>query len=170
MRDFKIPSRSLKLAIGVAVLTAASNLIWFLYYWGGLLQAKRNSIAQGGDGWLIDWSVVGMHLRIEVVLIIAALGLLSRKVSGLIISLIALIWIGIEYLNWYIWTQRTIEAADIIEIPRVIPGAGNLYGATGWNIAVLAIVSALFVWEAKTLIGILRSSHENGYAMSKGLK
>lgn len=158
----KIASKSLNLAIGVAVVTAALNLLWVANYSGDLFQSRSASIAQGGTGWLIDQSVVRMYLIIEVALITAALGLLSRKVKGIVISALALMWVGIEYGGWFIWTLRTIEASGLKEIPSGIPHAGGFYGATGWNMAVLVIAAALFAWEIKTLIAILigsRSKH-----------
>lgn len=158
----KAMPQSPKLAGWVAVLTAVLNLLWVANYWGGILQSTRDSITQGGTGGLVDQSMIRMHLMIEAALIIAALGLLSRKITGIVISAMALIWVGIEYIGWFIWTQRTIEAAGLTAIPRFIPHAANLYGATGWNIAILVIVVALFVWEVKMLTGVFIVSQRNG--------
>ena len=143
----------------MSALTAGLNLLWVANYWGHILQSTRSSIAQGGTGALLDQSMIRMHLTIEGALIIAALGLLSHKVTGIVIAEMALLWVGIEYVGWFIWTRRTIEAAGLSEIPRYIPHAANLYGATGWNIAVLVIVAVLVVWELKTLTGVLILSH-----------
>lgn len=143
----------------VSALTAGLNLLWIASYWGHILQLTRSSIAQGGTGVLVDQSMIRMHLTIEGALVIAALGLWSRKVTGIVIAEMALLWASIEYVGWFIWTRRTIEAAGLSGIPDSIPHAMNLYGSTGWNIAVLVIVTVLFVWELKTLTGVLSLSH-----------
>lgn len=157
----KILSRSSKLPSVVAALTAGINLLWVANYWGNILQSTRDAIGQGGTGGLVDQSMIKMHIVIEAALIISALGLLSRKITGLVVSTLALVLIGVEYIGWCIWTQRTIEAAGLTAIPRIIPQAANLYGATGWNLAILAIVTALFLWDVKTLTGALIASRGN---------
>ena len=159
MKDLnKVVSQSSRLPGVVATLAAALNLAWVAYYWGNILQTTRDSIAQGGSGPLIDHSMMRMHLMIEAALIITAVGMLSRKVAGIVIAALALVWIGVQYAGWWIWTQRTIEAAGLTAIPSSIPHAANLYEATGWNVAILAIATVLFVWEIKVLAGALIGS------------
>ncbi len=154
----EISHTSLNFAIVVAALTAALNLLWIAYDLGRLFWSTGTSIAQGGTGGLVDWSMVRMYLIVETALIIATFSLLSRKIKGVIVSVIALMCVGVEYIWWFIWTRRIIEAAGLTEIPSLIPHAGNLYGATGWNLAILVIATALFAWEIKIIIGFLYSS------------
>lgn len=135
----------------VAILAAASNTLWITGYLGATSQSTERGV-------LVDQSMVGMHIMIELALLVAAVGLLLRSVKGLVISIIALSWIGIEYILWFIKTQSIIKGAGLKQIPSLIPHAGNLYGATRWNLVVLIIVAFLFAWEVLTLIIILNSS------------
>lgn len=112
---------SCKLPGVVAIVTAALNLVWVVVYWGNIFQSTRNSIEQGGTGGLVEHSLLRMHLMIEAALIIAAIGLLFCRITGIVISAMALIFVGIEYIGWAIWTRRTIEAAGLTTIPEFIP-------------------------------------------------
>lgn len=142
-------SRSLGLKIGivVAVSLAVLNLFWLVIGYSALYHSIAISVAQGGSP-LIDQSMIRRDLMIELALVVAAVGGLARKVSGLLLSLVALIWVGVEYIWWFIWTKRTIAAAGLSELPAGLPQAGNLAGATSWNLVVLVVVVLLFIWEA----------------------
>jgi len=151
----------MNLATGVAIFVAALNTLWLV--WGTIsFMLARSEAARQGVGWFVDWSHTFMHARISLALIVAAACLWSRTVRGLVISASALTWVVIEYAWWAIWSQRFLASMDIPEFHSSTPHVFNIFGATGWNVAVLAIALALLLWELKTLIGLLikaRSKH-----------
>ena len=63
--------------------------------------------------------------------------------TGLLLSLVALVWVIIEYVWWFIRMKRTIAAAGLAELPSGIPHAWNLAGVTAWNLVVLLVAVCL---------------------------
>ena len=108
---------------------------------------------------IVDWdsSILMMHIRIGVALLLSIVGLSSRRVIGLFLSVLALAWVGLEYLAWFLWSFRIKSNAGIDSLPSSAPHALNLYGATTWNAVVLALVIAVLVWEIRRLIRFGRS-------------
>jgi hypothetical protein len=98
-----------------------------------------------------------MLIRIALALMISAIALWSRKFIGLCLSILSLIWLGVEYVAWYMWSLRSLKNAGLEHFPDGVPHALNLGGATGWNAAVLVVAVALFAWEVKMLISIFTS-------------
>ena len=146
-----------KIIIAVLGLLASLNLFWVASKYSHLYQSIEAGIKNGGSAPLIDQSVVRRDWTIEGALLIATVSLLFRRVIGIVVSLTSLIWIGIEYMWWYIWTQRAIEAAGLTQLPFGVPQAGGFAGATKWNLAILAITAALVLWETRILIRCLSS-------------
>lgn len=137
-------------AIG-AVLLAVLNLLWVTSTFGEVLKSNANSIAQGGTGWSLNWSEVWRHIFIEGTLVVAAIGLLYRRLTGLVVSLIAFLLVGVEYVWWYFSTQALIRNAGLTRLPAGFPQAGNLAGGTTWNLIVLGLALAFLVFEALIL-------------------
>ncbi|MGH9961419.1 MAG: hypothetical protein ACREBC_30540, partial [Pyrinomonadaceae bacterium] len=50
---------------------------------------------------IVDWdpSVLMMHFRIGLALLISTIGLLTRRVVGLFLSLLAVTWVAVEYIS-----------------------------------------------------------------------
>jgi hypothetical protein len=135
---------------------AVLNLVWLIIGYSGLYHSIASSVAQGGSAPLLNQAAIRRDLMIELALLIAAVGLLCRNVTGLVLSLVALVWVIIEYVWWFIWTRRTIAAAGLAELPSGMPQAWNLAGATAWNLVVLVVAVCLFIWQARVIRETLR--------------
>lgn len=151
-------SPGVKIGIVVAVSLATLNLLWLIVAYSGLYHSITTSVAQGGSPPLIDQSTIRRDLMIELALVVTAVGVLSRNVIGLLFSFVALIWVGVEYIWWFVWTKRTIAAAGLDELPSGVPQVWNLGGATPWNLVVLVVAVFLFLWEARIARETLRAS------------
>ncbi len=149
-------SLGVKIGIAVAVSLAVLNLVWLIIGYSGLYHSIASSVAQGGSAPLLNQAAIRRDLMIELALLIAAVGLFCRNVPGLMLSLVALVWVIIEYVWWFIWTRRTIAAAGLAELPSGMPQAWNLAGATAWNLVVLVVAVCLFIWQARVIRETLR--------------
>jgi hypothetical protein len=147
-----------RIAIVVLAVTATLNLAWVVTTYVQLHEHLRAAIAAGGSSPLLSESMIRRDWMIAAALIIAALSLASKRGFGLMLSLIALLWVLFEYFRWYFWTQRLIETLGMPGIPPWIPQGAHLWGGTTWSVAVLIICAILVVWEMAILIRILRSS------------
>ena len=152
-----VGSAAVRIGIVVALSLATLNLVWLVNEYGRLYSSISAGIEQGGSAPLINQSVIRRDLTIELALIVAAFGALSRKISGRLISLLGLLGVIVEYIGWYIWTKQTIVAAGLTELPSGIPQPWNLAGARPWNLVVLVVVAFLFVWELMVATQTLRA-------------
>jgi hypothetical protein len=155
----KLSTRGLSFSLFVAIVTAsctALRMIWEIYH----LFYKYNEAITAGAEANLSMALPGMQIRISLGLILSAIGLWFYSVKGLLISISALIWVGLEYLSWHMWSLRIKENAGIGNFQSITPYADSFYGATGWDISVLVIVIALFVWEVKIVVNLLLSSQK----------
>ena len=105
---------------------------------------------------------------IAAALIIAALSLASKRGIGLLLSIIALMWVLFEYLRWYFSTKKLLETLEMTQIPPWVPQAAHLWGGTTWSVLVLIIAVILVVWEMAILVRILKSSHRTRDSVASG--
>lgn len=108
-----------------------------------------------------------LFLFIGVALVINVVGLWSRKVVGLLISASALGCVGVCYLLWYIHSRQFLGALNQSVLSQLPSGFSqptlppySLAGVSWWNLLVLGMVVALFIWETKTLTKTLLSRHD----------
>ena len=108
---------------------------------------------------IVDWdpSVFVMHIRIGVALLLSVAGLVSRRMIGLFVATLALVWVGLEYVAWFFWSMRIKSNAEIQTFPSLAGNVSNLYGASYWNVVVLVLVIAVLLWGILRLIKIARS-------------
>ena len=142
-------------AIGV---TAILNIFWVV--------AKYTTLPAGGSAPFLSQTMMRRDWMIATALILAGLSLASKRGLGLVVSLVALMWVLVEYVRWYFWTKRIWEASNWTRIP--FPQTANLYGATAWNVVVQLIVAILVVWEAVMLVGLLKSSRRRDDSLAGG--
>ncbi len=154
-----VASVAVRIGIVIAIALAALNLVWLVAEYGRLYSSINAGIAQGGSAPLLNHSVIRRDLTIEIALIVAAIGALSRKVGGLLFTLIALVWVFIEYIGWYIWTKQTIVAAGLTDLPSGVPQAWKLVGATPWNLVILVVAVFLFLWEVRVVRESFRANN-----------
>jgi hypothetical protein len=148
-------SRGTELAIFVALLTAALNALW-VGYQAGANAVEWDIFAQKYGHRHYDPSVFLLNVRLGAALLIAAAGLLYRRVIGLLISMLALTWVLKEYAWWYLDSLRRLKEMGVSDFAQLqVPDLtylGKLFGATWWNVIVLVISVALYIWVIKTLI------------------
>ena len=109
---------------------------------------------------IVDWdsSIVMMHTRIGLGLLIGIAGLWSRRVVCLLLSILALAWVSLEYIAWYLWSIRLKSNAGIERFPTSVTHASDLYGATPWNAVVLVLAIVVLMWEIGRLMKIAKST------------
>ena len=141
-------------ALVIAGLAAVVHIVWFAVSF----VAFRRRI-DAATMVIVDWdpSVFMMHIRIGLALSFSVIGLWSRRVIGLFLSTLALAWVGLEYIAWFLWSVRIKASADIDALPSSVSHAFNLYGATPWNVVVLVLVIAVLVWEIWRLTKFAKS-------------
>lgn len=97
-------------------------------------------------------------------LVVLAIGLWLRRGAGLWLSLSALFWEIILYVQWYRatrWIIGVAEVPDFWHLPNQQQRLLPLNDATWWDILVLAVVILLLVWHIKTLGPFLRERLRN---------
>ncbi len=159
LREFE--PRDINIAIGVAILAATLNSLWVIWevY---KTQQMLNGASAHGVALCFSPEFHLMFIRIVIALMTSAILLCSRRIIGLCFSALSLLWVLLEYLSWYVWSQNLLEITERRDFPEGMQHALGMSGATGWNAALLAIVGALFVWELKTLMAAVSpSSREN---------
>ncbi len=143
----------------ITMLVVMLNTLWLTYnvgYSDGVNIASQQSISGG------DW-VQALNVRVGIALIVAIVGLWSRKSLGFIISMLALMYVVAEYAWWYVDSVRALEALDMkgwneFQDPN-FPYIGKLRGATWWDIVILGVTVTLFLWQTKRLIDFFKTSH-----------
>ena len=144
-----------KIAIVIVAVAATLDLAWFVNKYSQL----------HGD---LNQSIVRRDFMIAAALILAALSLASKRGFGLMLSLIALLWVLFEFIRWYFWTKKLLENLELTRIPPGVPQAAHLFGADTWNVLVLIIVTILVIWEIVILVRIIGSSHHAGDLVADG--
>jgi hypothetical protein len=159
-----ISPRGYKLALSVTALTCALNALWVTYQIGF-------SYGRAGCGYPCtsghqDFTQLLIQLRITIALTVVVFGLFSRRPAGFLISALALAYVAAEYLWWYFDSLRWLKEVGVedfskLPAPHEIQYAGNLYGATWWDLVVLAVAIILFTWEMKVLLRTLTTSQSS---------
>lgn len=162
-----ISGRGVLVAMWVAALTAAVQAIKVSYMWGYL--SCRNSAEYLDCLHIYDRhgnyseQLNFQRFEITILLSIFVIGLLLRKYTGFLLSLISLFWIGKIYLSWRLYTAAFLKAQEIPDY-SLLEGLKRqqldflLRDATLWDITVLAICFMLLLWQAKLLLTVIRST------------
>lgn len=161
------PTWALKFVLLVVVVAASITALRTSYDKGYLTCANSDAYLSGiginsrhGD-YRLD--VNELHLQITICLFICAIGLWLRRPISLLLSLIALAWVGKTYLRWY---RNTADFMVEQEIPdfSLLQGPGKqqfvaLREGTWWDVVLLILFIALSLWLVKRLIQVLSSSN-----------
>jgi len=147
-----------KFALYLITGTALLNLLWFTYnlgYLEGVVSTSQQHIS-GGDPFMIK------NGRIAIALIMAAVALWPCRTIGFLFSILALSYIGFEYVTWYQDSSRALRMLEFeswadFQDPS-FPYVGKLRGAVWWNMVVLVISVTLLLWQLKTLLKFLAYS------------
>lgn len=106
-------------------------------------------------GILKSQTIPYIYLVIEIGLLVNVAGLLTRKTQGILVSMAALVGVGVGYAVWYIYSRQILELLFSKSVYHTYPEAVpphplGLIGASWLNLVVLVITVVLFVWELKT--------------------
>ena len=133
-------------AFGVAIL------VLLLHTYTLIVEFSRASEVEA----FTSHTVSPLLLIIELCLLLCVAGLWTRKVAGLLISLLSLLGTGSGYVFWYLDSRQFLEKLSshpFYHLPaEAIPSHPfGLIGATWISVIVLTLSSVLLIWEAKTL-------------------
>lgn len=108
-----------------------------------------------------------LFIIIEVGLVASVVGLWLRRAAGVLVSLVALLGVGLGYVLWYVYSRPVLDL--LLSKPfyqthaeTVPPHPFGLLGATWVNQAVLLMSCVLFIWTAKTLRVMLKRARGAG--------
>ncbi len=101
-----------------------------------------------------------IFLIIEIGLLVNVVGLWVRKTAGMLVSMAALVGVGIGYVVWYAYSRQILELlfskSFYHSYPEALPPHPlGLIGASWLNLVVLVISLVLFIWELKTIRGMV---------------
>lgn len=101
-------------------------------------------------------TITYVFMLIELALIVSVLGLWSRKRTGLVTSIIALLCVGVGYGLWYVYSRQTLDfllSKSFYQLhPETLPQYPlGLIQATWLNLVVLVISGVLCVWNIRVL-------------------
>jgi len=154
-----ISTREIRVALFFCITIAALNALVFAFRIGYLYgnEACRCSVPMHRD-----YSYDFIRMKIELALLVIAIALRSRRVVGLCISVLATIYIEAQYGLWYLDTKRwlrDVRLTDLSQIkePDLLPHFVGIYQARPWDIVLLALATALLIWQVRVVIFLITS-------------
>jgi hypothetical protein len=140
--------REHKIILGItlaALLVCTANLAWIIYQEGPLVVELSNGMMA-----YINPSHVltNKRMAIGLALIISLIGLIVRRLSGLFVSSLALIFGVIIYVSWLQFSVAIVRNAESLSFSK-IEHLAFLYNANWWDISVLSMIMVLSIWELK---------------------
>jgi hypothetical protein len=151
-----------KVVLTIAAILFVANLAYSAYSvgfaHGQAFEIGRNYTVSGDHSFMIR-----LRLATSLGLFVCVAGLSLRSLYGVFTSMLAIISLVLVY-GW--WRRvsgaflRNLEVPDFNSLPDISHAAG-LWGATWWDLIVLAIAATLFVWQAVILIRILKAPDDS---------
>lgn len=134
------------------LVTAVLNLGWLVYL---RLNGPPAVVREGGFSIFINPNAqfAFMKTRIAVALILSVLGLLIGKRKGLLISALALSWIIVEYVAWWVRSFSAVRESANASFSRV-EHLAFLHYANWWDIWVFVIVAVVLISETRLMSAI----------------
>lgn len=94
-------------------------------------------------------------IPIAIATSVVAIGLWTKTAAGFLLSLFTTFCVIGLYVLWYLRTLSLLPRMEVPDFAR-LPNQGQhlvaLLDASWWDLAVLAIICSLLVWEIKTLL------------------
>jgi hypothetical protein len=91
----------------------------------------------------------------------------SRRAIGFLLSLLALVWVGVNYIFWYLGTL-SIMRANGIESFKKMPDQDQyvftLNNASQWDVIVMLIVLGFIVWQGHILMQVFKVTRTSHYS------
>ena len=140
-------------ALAVAVLATLLHT----YALAAELTAVKASVTLASSAVLLFFTVIEFGLVANVV------GLWLRRTAGALVSLVALLCVGVGYALWYVYSRQVLglllTKSFYQSHPETIPPHPfSLLGATWVNQAVLLLAFVLLVWTMKTLRAMTKAA------------
>ena len=154
-------SLEFRIMLWLAIILLVANVAYSAYMIG-----FTNGQASAVDTFSITGNgnfAVLLRIGITIGLFVCAAGLAFRKSSGVIASMLGIIWVVLLY-GW--WQRKSLAFLRSAEVPNYsafhpnLPHTAGLWGATWWDLLVLATAAILFIWQGIALIRILKSSDD----------
>lgn len=167
VRKLNCGSWDLKITLGIVATAAIASLLRMIYLIGYMagqdsLDPYSEAVSDNDFPYILN----GFRLAIVVGLVVAAVGLWSRKAYGFFLSIIALVWAGVGYVRWYNYSVaflRNVEVSGYADLHSPeLQHTGGLHGATWWDVAVLGAVAMLLLWHMWLLVKILMVFERDG--------
>lgn len=134
---------------GSAVVTVAA----ILHTYQLVLETR---IAEEAHPFHADLFPGRLHLFLLLAFLVIAAGLIIGKRAGLVCSLLGLICVFVGHVGWFHYSHAVLYAMNQDERyaghPELIPpNIWGFIGARWWDVVLLILFMALFVWEIKVL-------------------
>ena len=126
-------SRARKIALVIAAT--------FLSF--GLLLFSQNNV--------FDRTEPLIHIT-GLAVIIPAVVLIRRQWSDMLDAILAGVFVLVNYLDWFLWTQRIKRNAEVARLYPYTRLNNLLYGAEIWHVVVFLVTIGLLAWELRLLI------------------
>jgi hypothetical protein len=161
----EISSREFRVVAFVCIIIAALNALIVAYsigYGNGRVVCGYPCYFPGPREFSHDF----MRVKIELAFLVIATALWFRRVMAFCISLVAALFIDIQYAFWYLDTQRWLREMHVsnfsqLPVPSEWPHFAGIYQATPWDFVLLAFTSALLVWQVRVLVALITSTRRN---------
>ena len=114
-------------------IVAALNIAWLI--------SNANELPQ---------SLEMLRFRVTLAWVISAVAAWPRRTVGWAISFVALMWIALEYVLWWIGSRRMIEAAG--SSFSQTPHLAYFHHARWWDLGVLLLTIVGLLWSGKYLV------------------
>ena len=116
-------------------IVAALNIVWLI--------SNANELPQ---------NLEMVRFRITLAWVISAIAAWPRKTVGWTISFVALMWIALEYVLWWIGSRRIVEAAG--SSFSQTPHLAYFLHASWWDLTVLLLTIVGLLWCGRHLIDL----------------
>jgi hypothetical protein len=154
----EISTRELRVVVFVCLTITALNALVFAFRIGYVVGYEASSVPMHRD-----YSYDLMRLKIELALLVITVALRFRRVAAFCVSVLATIYIEVQYGLWYLDTKRWLREVRVsdfsqLPIPSESPNFAGLYQATPWDFILLVFATALFVWQVRVVIPLITSA------------
>lgn len=102
-------------------------------------------------------SVGARQFRIALALVVSAFALWPGRIVGLLITIVALLWITLEYILWWKKSVDVLDAADMSFANS--PHFWYLLRGTWWDLGVLLATVIGLLWAGNHLRHAYQSRH-----------
>jgi hypothetical protein len=147
-----------KVVLTVAAILFTAHLAYSAYTVGftngQVFESRRYYTVSGGGNFMIR-----LRIATSLGLFVCVAGLAFRRLYGVLASMLGIIWLVLVY-GW--WQYRSVAFLRNLEVPdfSALPDVSHIAGLRGgslWDLLVLLIAAIIFIWQAVTIVRVLRS-------------